>query len=68
MDRLNISKEGGTVTFGQLYGMHDHITLALGEWKIKTQHTYKLCVVCMYYPLLHGYITMLLILIPSTNR
>lgn len=31
MDRLNIPRDGGVVTFGQLYGMHDHITLTLGE-------------------------------------
>lgn len=31
MNRLNVPKEGSTVTFGQLYGMHDHITLTLGE-------------------------------------
>ena len=58
MDHLNIPREGGVVTFGQLYGMHDHITLTLGEQKsvIPFMHTNMMCTsllllsyVCMYF-------------------
>ena len=55
MNRLDVPKEGGTVTFGQLYGMHDHITLTLGKQKaaiplfIRTACTFSLLLSYIYF-------------------
>ena len=43
MEELGIEKHGGSVCFGQLMGMCDHVSLTLGELQLELESVYKIC-------------------------